>query len=101
MRPNIVRKIVFVPYLTVHKNVFIDLVVVLMEKLPHLDRMPRDVKKISLAKMDHLVVVQTNGLLRKDLISRDASSVLKRYVVISTKFCRMAFNYSKSQIIQF
>lgn len=55
------------------------LVVVLMEKLPHLDRMPRDVKKISLAKMDHLVVVQTNGLLRKDLISRDASSVLKRF----------------------
>ena len=75
-----------------HKNVFIDLVVVLMEKLPHLDRMPRDAKKISLAKMDHLVVVQTKGLLRKDLISRDASSVLKRYVVISTKFRRMAFN---------
>ena len=63
------------------KYVFIDLVVVLMEKPQLLDPMLRDVMKISLAKMAHLVVVQTNGLLRRDLISRAALSVLRRYVL--------------------
>ena len=63
------------------KYVFVDLVVVLTEKLQLLDQMLRDVMKTSLAKMDHLVVVQTNGLLRRDLISRAALSVLRRYVL--------------------
>ena len=63
------------------KYVFLDLVVVLTEKLQLLDRMLRDVMKTSLAKMDHLVVVQTNGLLRRDLISKAALSVLRRYVL--------------------
>ena len=57
------------------------MVVVLTEKLQLLDQMLRDVMKTSLAKMDHLVVVQTNGLLRRDLISRAALSVLRRYVL--------------------